>query len=167
MSHYRANPTVVLAATIAIIAAGAAFTMVTAQGDTISACVNRNSGEIKISSGGLCTSGDYLLTWGQTGTAGPAGPEGPAGPQGPSGIANVLYFSGGMYPGTSVARAFCPEGTKVMGGGGLSLHQRGLAQSFPIADETGLSAYGSVAVGWQVAADDFSDVQAYVVCVGP
>ena len=72
-----------------------------------------------------------------------------------------------MYPGTSVARAFCPPGTVVTGGGGFSLSGEGLQQNYPISDETGAIAYGSVAIGWQVAASNFSDVQAFVVCVGP
>jgi hypothetical protein len=43
----------------------------------------------------------------------------------------------------------------------------GLQQNYPIADETGLVAFGSTAIGWQIAASDWSYVQAYVVCVGP
>ena len=72
-----------------------------------------------------------------------------------------------MYPDTSVSRALCPAGTKVTGGGGFALNQAGLSQSFPIGDETGVIASGTTAIGWQVAADDWSDVQAFVVCVGP
>jgi len=71
-----------------------------------------------------------------------------------------------MYPGTSVARAFCPLGTKVTGGGGFTLNNVGLAQNYPISDETGVVAYGTTAIGWQVAATDWSNVQAYVVCAG-
>jgi len=72
-----------------------------------------------------------------------------------------------MYPGTSVSRAFCPTGTKVTGGGGFSLNGAGLQQSYPISDASGVIAFGSTAIGWQVAASDFSNVQAFVVCVGP
>ena len=104
---------------------------------------------------------------GPVGPPGLAGAPGPAGPPGPAGLRTVQYVGGGMYPNTSVARAFCPDGTKVMGGGGFSLHQKGLQQNFPISDASGVIAFGSFAVGWQVAAEDFSDVQAYVVCVGP
>ena len=43
----------------------------------------------------------------------------------------------------------------------------GLRYSFPISDETGVFAFGTTAIGWQVAAEDFSDVQAFVVCTGP
>jgi hypothetical protein len=72
-----------------------------------------------------------------------------------------------MFPGTSVARAFCPPGTKVTGGGGFSLSGAGLQQSHPISDLTGVVAFGTTAIGWQIAASNFSDVQAYVVCLGP
>jgi hypothetical protein len=80
---------------------------------------------------------------------------------------NFQYVMGGMVPGTSVSRAFCPEGTKVAGGGGFSVNGAGLQQNFPISDETGVIAFGTTAIGWQVAATDWSDVQAFVVCAGP
>jgi hypothetical protein len=144
---------------------------------TLFACVNGNSGELKmVSAGTTCHQNETLMSWdiagpagtpGPVGPPGPAGAPGPAGPPGSTGLTNVQYIEGGMYPGTSVARAFCPDGTKVMGGGGLSLNQKGLQQNFPIADAGGLIAFGSIAVGWQVAAEDFSDVQAHVVCIGP
>jgi hypothetical protein len=82
-------------------------------------------------------------------------------------LPQVLYVYGGMVPNTSVARALCPQGMKVSGGGGLSPSGAGLQQNYPIADETGLIAHGSTAIGWQVAATDWSPVQAFVVCVAP
>jgi hypothetical protein len=57
-------------------------------------------------------------------------------------------------------------GTKVTGGGGVSLNGAGLQQSYPISDNTGVIAFGDTAIGWQVAAADWSNVQAFVVCVG-
>jgi hypothetical protein len=42
----------------------------------------------------------------------------------------------------------------------------GLQQSHPISDAGGAIAYGSTAVAWQVAAEDWSDVQAFVICMG-
>jgi hypothetical protein len=80
---------------------------------------------------------------------------------------NVQYVTGGMVPGTSVARAFCPRGYVVSGGGGITTSgmPAALQQSFPISDTSGTSAWGSNAIGWQVAADDWSDVQAFVVCL--
>jgi hypothetical protein len=61
----------------------------------------------------------------------------------------------------------CPPGTIVTGGGGSSHNGAGLQQNYPISDDTGAIAYGSTAIGWQVAAADWSTVQAHVVCVGP
>jgi hypothetical protein len=126
-----------------------------AQGSQITnACVNVHSGEIKVvAPGSNCPAGFELrqLGGGQCTCSSPT----------------VQYVTGGMYPGTSVARAFCPAGTKVTGGGGLSLTGSGLQQSYPISDVSGTIAFGTTAIGWQVAAEDFSDVQAFVVCMGP
>ena len=85
--------------------------------------------------------------------------------QSAAGVLDVQYVTGGMQPDTSVARAFCPTGYKVTGGGGLSMSGAGLQQSFPISDMSGTIAFGSNAIGWQVAAEDWSDVQAHVVCI--
>jgi hypothetical protein len=104
---------------------------------------------------------------GPPGPVGSAGPTGPTGPPGPSGVSEIEYVFGGMVPGTAVARAKCRPGTKVTGGGGFSLNGAGLQQNHPISDDSGVVAWGSVAIGWQVAASDWSPVQAYVVCVGP
>ena len=46
----------------------------------ISACVNKSSGALRISS--KCTKTERPLTWNQTGIQGPTGPQGPAGPKG-------------------------------------------------------------------------------------
>jgi hypothetical protein len=158
---------------LAVLMTAATTALVRADGATINACVNRSSGEIKITNGVTCAGSSVLLQWNQTGTAGPAGAAGPAGPAGatgpagPPGVANAYYVTAGMYPDTSVSRAFCPPGTKVTGGGGISITGIGMQQSFPISDTSGVVAFGSTAIGWQVAAPDFSDVQAFVVCVGP
>lgn len=84
-------------------------------------------------------------------------------------LSGVLYVTGGMVPGTSVARAYCPRGYIVSGGGGLTTSGQpaALQQSFPISDTSGVFAWGKNAIGWQVAADDWSDVQAFVVCLAP
>ena len=82
-------------------------------------------------------------------------------------MVDIQYVFGGLYQGTLVARACCPAGSRVTGGGGFSINGSGLQQSFPISDLTSVVAFGSTAIGWQVAASDFSNVQAYVVCAGP
>jgi hypothetical protein len=143
---------------LAILAVGSIATSVRA--DTINACVNP-SGVVKIVPTAIpCDESSAPLQWNQS------GPAGPTGPAGASGVANVTYVTGGIAEGTSVARAFCPPGTKVTGGGGIT-GGVGLQQSFPISDATGVIAFGSTAIGWQVAAQDFGFAQAFVVCVGP
>src|SRR5207249_2082210 len=74
---------------------------------------------------------------------------------------------------TGVARAFCSTGTKVTGGGGFvetppppgAFKEEKLRQTHPISDRTGVIAFGTSAIGWQVASSDFADtVAAFVVC---
>ena len=152
MNNLRTACALVTGAILAMLVSAATWTIVRAQASTIQACVNRASGEMKISTSGVC----------------PVGSNRSSGvPGGSSAASNIYYVFEGMYPGTSVARAFCPAGTKVTGGGGVAIDQVGLRYSFPISDETGAHAFGTTAIGWQVAAEDWSDVQAFVVCVGP
>jgi hypothetical protein len=77
---------------------GAATVVVAARtnGSRIAACVNQQSGQMKIVRGiGACPPGSYLLEWnregvaGEPGRAGPVGPVGPGGPAGPSGPAGA------------------------------------------------------------------------------
>jgi hypothetical protein len=194
-SQMLGNRRGLLATCLVVAAAATMTTFVRADGGTIRACVDASTGEIRIVAAGTpCAPGSVVLKWnlqgpagargpagpagplGPTGAAGPAGPVGPAGaagppgpegPAGPSGIANVHYILGGMVPNTAVARAICPTGTIVTGGGGFSVNGAALQQNYPISDDTGAIAYGSTAIGWQVAARDWSRVQAHVVCVGP
>jgi Collagen triple helix repeat (20 copies) len=52
----------------------------------IFACVNANSGAVKIvAQGTACRTPERLVTWNVVGPQGPAGPAGPAGPQGSAG----------------------------------------------------------------------------------
>ena len=167
-----------LIATCLVVLAAATMTpVVRADDGTIRACVNARTGEVRIvAAGARCARGSVPLRWNQqgpvgargpagpAGPAGAAGPPGPVGPAGPSGIANVQYIFGDMVPNTSVARAMCPTGTIVTGGGGFSVNGAGLQQNYPISDDTGVVAFGSTAIGWQVAATDWSRVQAYMSC---
>ena len=144
---------------LAIALAGAA-SLTPAMADTLNVCVNRQSGEMNaIAPGEYCRRHQVLVQL-------QAGPELPPPVTPPAQAVTVEYVTGGIYPNTSVARAFCPPGTKVAGGGGItSGFGFGLQQSFPISDLTGVIAYGDTAIGWQAAADDFSFAQAFVVCV--
>ena len=130
-------------------------------GGVFHACVNNTSGEIKlVTATTSCPTGASPVSWNQTG---PRGAQGPAGPSGAE--TTYTYRFGGIVPGTAVARAFCLPGEKVTGGGGLSTSSNaGLTQNHPIADETGVIAGGTTAIGWQVASEDWGVVQAYVIC---
>lgn len=82
---------------------------------------------------------------------------------------SVQYVAG---EATGMARAFCPAGTKVVGGGGFveaekpgGLKAVKLRQTYPISDDTGVIAWGPNAIGWQAASSDFTDtVVAFAVC---
>ena len=134
---------------------------IAAEAGSLMACVNSHSGEIKIAKPGTqCRRGSYLVEL-ATGSGNPPPP--------PPSALTVEYVTGGMYPGTSVSRAFCPPGSIVAGGGGITMlgADHALQQSHPISDLTGLIAWGPNAIGWQVATDDWSDSQAFVVCLRP
>ena len=137
----------------------------------IYACVNNSSGTIHIvTATTVCATNEVALSWntegpqGATGATGSAGPTGGTGPSGATTVYTVRF--GGMFPGTSVARAFCEPGEKVAGGGGLATNpsSAGLTQNHPIKDAGGEIAGGTNATGWQVASEGFGDVQAYVIC---
>jgi len=71
-----------------------------------------------------------------------------------------------MFPGTSVARAFCEPDEQVTGGGGFATNpgSAGLTQNTPIDAGGGSGELLNSARGWQVASEGFGDVQAYVIC---
>jgi hypothetical protein len=74
-----------------------------------------------------------------------------------------------------VARAFCPAGTLVVGGGGFvetppesGFQEEKLRQTYPISDATGVIAFLTTAIGWQAASSNFQDiVVAFAVCARP
>src|SRR5262249_61337650 len=73
--------------------------------EQIFACVNANSGAIRIvAQGAACRTPERLVTWnvvgpqGPPGPAGPAGALGPPGPQGPAGPAGALGPPGPQGP---------------------------------------------------------------------
>jgi hypothetical protein len=168
-----------IVALIAVVAAGTTYATTSGlngipdQGGVFHACVNNTSGETKlVTATTSCPTGTSAVSWNQAGTRGPQGPAGAAGeqgqqgPAGPSGADTTYnYRFGGIVPGTSVARAFCDPGEKVTGGGGFAVSPNtGLTQNYPISDETGVVAWGTTAIGWQVATEDWGTVQAYVIC---
>ena len=105
---------------------------------------------------------------GLIGATGAAGVTGPAGPTGPAGAVSVQYRS--SY-GPGLVKAFCLSDEKVIGGGG-SVGPPGVFRSgdvvrgsFPISNVGGDYAFGTTAIGWEVAGSfDDSFVVAFVLC---
>jgi hypothetical protein len=82
-----------------------ALAPVSAGAQQIFACVNANSGAVRIVAQGVaCRTPESLVTWNVVGTQGPAGPAGPAGvlgppgPQGPAGPAGAQGSAGQQGP---------------------------------------------------------------------
>jgi Collagen triple helix repeat (20 copies) len=82
-----------------------ALAPISADAQQIFACVNANSGAVRIvAQGAACRSPESLVTWnvvgpqGPPGPAGPAGALGPPGPQGPAGPAGALGPPGSQGP---------------------------------------------------------------------
>jgi hypothetical protein len=109
---------------------GAVATIPDASG-TIHACYDKKGGLRVIDSAtATCDKKETALNWSQSGAPGPAGPPGPQGaagapgpagaqgPPGPAGISGYIVASNSTNNGT--ARAFCPPGTKVLGGEGAT-----------------------------------------------
>ena len=82
-----------------------ALAPISADAQQIFACVNNNSGAIRIvTQGAACRTPESLVTWnvvgpqGPPGPAGPAGALGPSGPQGPAGPASAQGSAGPQGP---------------------------------------------------------------------
>ncbi len=90
-------------------------------------------------------------------------------------LAAVIDLQYESAQGVGIARAFCPAGTLVVGGGGFvetppggGFKEEMLRQTYPISDATGVIAFGTTAIGWQAASSDFTDtVVAFAVCATP
>jgi hypothetical protein len=107
-----------LAVALAVLAAvGAAGAQ---SAGVIRACVNTNSGAVKIvGSGDGCAGSERLLTWNVQGPAGPQGPLGPAGASGVTGLETVTRVVT-LPPGAGSvvhANVTCPAGKVVLSGG--------------------------------------------------
>jgi hypothetical protein len=176
---------------MAFAGASAAWAVIPASGGVIKACYVKATGALRlVDTFTQCNTtyagGESAISWNQTGSIGPMGPQGTQGltgsagpqgsigpqgnpgPQGPAGtLATVNYRS---VQDVGVVRAFCLPGETLTGGGGFAesgdgLHESKLRQSFPIADATGVIAFATTAIGWQVASSDFTGaVVAFAIC---
>lgn len=169
---------------VALVGGAVAYATIPDSSGVIHGCYQKSSRKLRLidtDTGARCRPAEVAISWNQVGPqgklgptgpqgpSGPIGPQGPTGPQGPSGAATTYnYRLGLIIPGTSVARAFCLAGEKVTGGGGFSTgpsaSSAGLTQNYPISDATGTIAFGTTAIGWQMASEGFGTVQAFVVC---
>ena len=120
----------------------------------IHSCVNTSGNLRVVGANESCRIGETPLDWNIQG------------PQGPAGPTTVQYITA---QGPGIARAFCPAGTKVTGGGAfVEGGSFSLAHSFPIADATGVVASGVTAIGWQaVSSDGTGIVSATAICASP
>jgi hypothetical protein len=121
----------------------------------VNACVNRNSGDVRIvSQGTACPNNAYPLQWNQ--------PQSIPVPPPPQLHTQIIY--GGPIPGTWIARAYCPQTWMVTGGGGFGRHNTPIVHNHPIATTDGEVAGDQNAIGWQVGVASEDEVQAYAIC---
>lgn len=94
----RAKTIGITATITAIVVSTAGIALAGATG-TISACVNNDSGAIKIvGPNATCPANQTLLTWNQQGPIGDTGATGPIGPTGPTGPAGLQGLTGATGP---------------------------------------------------------------------
>ena len=126
-----------------------------AQAQVVNACVNRNTGDVRINAtGGACPSNAYALQWNQPQSVGvPPPPE-----------LHLQIIAGWPIEGTWMSRAFCPATWKVTGGGALTRNGSALRYSMAIQSTDGEIAGNENAIGWQAAAVSEDDVFVYVHC---
>ena len=123
----RKHPGVVLAIVIALLALVFVATARAGSSDTVNACVNNASGELRIvGATDTCKANETLVTWNQQGPTGPQGPQGATGaqgepgatgatgPQGPAGANGVSGFVGIANDFTvGTAASYLPDGSVV------------------------------------------------------
>ncbi|HKC80375.1 MAG TPA: hypothetical protein VKB91_04225 [Gemmatimonadaceae bacterium] len=170
-----------------------AWAVIPGAGGVIKGCYQKQTGTLRVVDNfSQCNTtsalGENPISWNQTGPIGPigpqgiqgsagsagprglAGPQGELGPQGPAGTAAFVNVNYRTAQDVGMTRAFCLAGERLIGGGGFAesgdgLHEAKLRQSYPISDETGATAFGMTAVGWQVASSDFTGtVAAFAIC---
>jgi len=151
----------------------------------IKGCYDPRSAYVRVidpAMGQTCTTSEKSLDWNQTGPegpAGPAGPEGPAGPAGPEGPAGVGGFDrvgrgeacAGTCSGQSgtylEARAACPSGMTLVGGGFDVVPKSEVGKSAVQIQRNGPDPSSETwVVGINIPARSLYDLKAYAMCVG-
>ena len=160
---------------------GAAFAAIPDSSGVIHGCYDDRSGKLRVTDTEdgdprSCGDNETPLNWnrvgpqGPTGATGPQGIAGPAGPQGPPGLSDyVRVASNAPSSGadTKSATAECPDGTRVLGGGGLIASPAGEHQ---IGVFTHDSFPRSAPDGWTVGARETVEngavwgLTAYAIC---
>lgn len=110
---------------------------------------------------------------GEPGSRGATGPTGPTGPQGPAGTTPALLVQYVQAQAPGLAKALCPVGMKVTGGGAFqtpisdAIFDLTLEQSYPIANASGAGAVGTTGIGWLASSTLGSAVMvtAFAICV--
>ena len=152
---------------------GIAYASATPGGAGISGCYKEEQGQLRVltATDANCGPAELPISWsveGPPGAAGPAGPAGPPGPPGPGGGATTYTYRFEQASAGRAVQVFCLPDEKVAGGGGFvssANHDIGLMQNHPISDRTGVIAFGTTAIGWQVASVRFAGtVVGYVIC---
>lgn len=137
----------------------------TSGGTVVHACYDNNNGVMRYidpaSPAGpkACKDNETALEWNVEGIQGPQGIQGVPGP------AYEPVYNYRSQHGWEAQRVYCEPGEKVTGGGGFvySGFSGGLTQNHPI-EYGGGNAWGTTADGWQVAAEGWVPVAAFVIC---
>ena len=155
-------------------------------GNVIYACVNNNSGAVKIvAADTVCHENSTLVHWNQEGTPGmdgadgtdgadgaegAEGPEGPAGDKGDQGdpgpasgaVSQVVAGN----DSSALSTAVCPAGTFAVGGGYFMTNDSPPFASFPSTASAGIAPVGFPAPAWSVIKNPSDDVlvTAFAIC---
>jgi hypothetical protein len=147
----RSVPLIVAAAALLVSIGGVAYATIPDGNGVISACYDNGSGDLRVidaEAGDSCRADETPIEWTQKGGGG------------------TTYNYRSQQSSTGMARAFCVKGEKVSGGGAFTTNNgAGLIQNYPISDASGVIAWGTTAIGWQAAVENFNGtVVAFVIC---
>jgi hypothetical protein len=171
----KRNLLVVLTIITALAIGGASAVLANGNsGNVIYACVNNNSGEVKIvAADTVCHENSTLVHWNQEGTPGQDGAPGADGADGEKGdkgdpgpasgaVSQVVAGEGS----TALSTAVCPAGTFATGGGFFMTNDSPPFASFPSTTTAGTAPVGSPAPAWTVIKNpsDSVLVTAFAIC---